>query len=83
MCAILENFQTPEGVRVPEPLRKYIPGEPDFLPFVQEIPETSMSVKNKSKSEKGAKQKTTAGGVAGAVGAAVQEVADKLKEAKV
>ncbi len=24
--AILENFQTDEGVRIPEPLRKYLPG---------------------------------------------------------
>lgn len=26
MCAILENYQTPEGVNIPEPLRKYLPG---------------------------------------------------------
>jgi seryl-tRNA synthetase len=36
LCCILENYQTPEGFVVPEVLRKYIPGEPDFLPFVKE-----------------------------------------------
>ncbi|KAF1998862.1 seryl-tRNA synthetase [Amniculicola lignicola CBS 123094] len=36
LCCILENFQTPEGFKVPEVLRKYIPGQPDFLPFVKE-----------------------------------------------
>ncbi|KAM7221752.1 serine--tRNA ligase, cytoplasmic [Rhypophila decipiens] len=33
ICAILENFQTDEGVKIPEPLRKYLPGAPDFLPY--------------------------------------------------
>ncbi|EUC47219.1 hypothetical protein COCMIDRAFT_90656 [Bipolaris oryzae ATCC 44560] len=36
LCCILENYQTPEGFVVPEVLRKYIPGQPDFLPFVKE-----------------------------------------------
>ncbi|CCC13235.1 hypothetical protein SMACR_07013 [Sordaria macrospora] len=36
ICAILENFQTPEGVKVPEPLRKYLPGAPEFIPFAPE-----------------------------------------------
>ncbi|KAK4203677.1 hypothetical protein QBC40DRAFT_274231 [Triangularia verruculosa] len=33
ICAILENFQTEDGVKIPEPLRKYLPGAPDFIPF--------------------------------------------------
>ncbi|KAH6626359.1 hypothetical protein B0J18DRAFT_138999 [Chaetomium sp. MPI-SDFR-AT-0129] len=33
ICAILENFQTEEGVNIPEPLRKYLPGAPEFIPF--------------------------------------------------
>jgi seryl-tRNA synthetase len=36
LCCILENYQTPEGFNVPEVLRKYIPGQPEFLPFVKE-----------------------------------------------
>ncbi|KAG7289010.1 hypothetical protein NEMBOFW57_005371 [Staphylotrichum longicolle] len=35
LCAILENFQTEEGVNIPEPLRKYLPGAPAFIPFPQ------------------------------------------------
>ncbi|KAL2197568.1 hypothetical protein P885DRAFT_68694 [Corynascus similis CBS 632.67] len=38
ICAILENFQTEDGVRIPEPLRKYLPGAPDFLPFAKTTP---------------------------------------------
>ncbi|KAF2715271.1 serine-tRNA ligase [Pleomassaria siparia CBS 279.74] len=36
LCCILENYQTPEGFNVPKVLQKYIPGQPDFLPFVKE-----------------------------------------------
>ena len=36
LCCILENYQTPDGFNVPEVLRKYIPGQPEFLPFVKE-----------------------------------------------
>jgi seryl-tRNA synthetase len=36
LCCVLENYQTPEGFNVPEVLRKYIPGQPEFLPFVKE-----------------------------------------------
>ncbi|KAK3378177.1 hypothetical protein B0H63DRAFT_479087 [Podospora didyma] len=33
ICAILENFQTEEGINIPEPLQKYLPGAPAFIPF--------------------------------------------------
>ncbi|KAF2205816.1 serine-tRNA ligase [Delitschia confertaspora ATCC 74209] len=36
LCCLLENFQTPEGFNVPKVLQKYIPGQPEFLPFVKE-----------------------------------------------
>ncbi|ORX91470.1 hypothetical protein BCR34DRAFT_581444 [Clohesyomyces aquaticus] len=36
LCCLLENFQTPEGFNVPKVLQKYIPGQPEFLPFVAE-----------------------------------------------
>lgn len=32
LCCILENYQTPEGVRVPEALQPFMPGI-DFIPF--------------------------------------------------
>ena len=47
LCCILENYQTEDGVIVPEVLRKYLPGEPDFLPFVKELPKNSTSNKKK------------------------------------
>lgn len=48
---------------VPEPLRKYIPGAPEFLPYTKELPKdtTSQKVKGKqqpSKSVKGTEEAT-------------------------
>ncbi|CAG8732654.1 13999_t:CDS:2 [Dentiscutata erythropus] len=37
LCCILENYQTPEGVIIPEKLRPYMDGR-DFLPFVRPLP---------------------------------------------
>ncbi|CAG8445911.1 5389_t:CDS:2 [Diversispora eburnea] len=37
LCCILENYQTTEGVIIPEPLRPYMDGR-DFLPFVKSLP---------------------------------------------
>lgn len=34
---------------VPEPLRKYIPGAPEFLPFTKELPKDTTSQKAKGK----------------------------------
>ncbi|KAF2731222.1 seryl-tRNA synthetase [Polyplosphaeria fusca] len=36
LCCLLENCQTPEGVVVPEVLRDYIKGRPDFIPYTKE-----------------------------------------------
>lgn len=47
LCCILENYQTEDGLMVPEVLRKYIPGEPEFLPYVKELPKNSTSNKKK------------------------------------
>lgn len=63
-----------QGLRVPEPLRKYIPGAPDFIPFTKELPKDTTSAKAKAKGEKGAKQKVAA------AGAAVAEAGEKLKD---
>lgn len=49
LCCILENYQTEDGFVVPEPLRKYIPGAPEFLPFTKELPKDSTSQKSKGK----------------------------------
>ena len=48
---MLENYQTPDGLNVPEVLRKYIPGQPEFLPFVKELPKDSTSLKAKGKAD--------------------------------
>lgn len=32
ICCILENYQTPEGVRIPEELQPFMGGK-DFIPF--------------------------------------------------
>ncbi|KAI0442400.1 seryl-tRNA synthetase [Xylaria telfairii] len=37
LCCVLENYQTADGIVVPEVLRKYIPGQRDFLPFTKEL----------------------------------------------
>ncbi|OAA64624.1 seryl-tRNA synthetase [Niveomyces insectorum RCEF 264] len=80
MCAILENYQTPDGIRIPEPLRKYLPGAPDFLPFTKELPKdsTSQKIKAKAGGDKAAKQPK-----AQAVAAKVSDAADKLKNVTV
>ncbi|KAK3113688.1 Cytosolic seryl-tRNA synthetase [Teratosphaeriaceae sp. CCFEE 6253] len=51
LCCVLENYQKEDGVTVPEVLRKYIPGEPEFLPYVKELPKDSTSLKAKGKAE--------------------------------
>ncbi|ESX01274.1 hypothetical protein KL918_002916 [Ogataea parapolymorpha] len=45
LCCVLENYQTDDGLVVPKVLRKYIPGEPEFIPFVNELPKNSTSAK--------------------------------------
>lgn len=37
LCCILENYQTDDGLVVPEVLRKYLPGQPEFLPYQCEL----------------------------------------------
>jgi len=37
LCCLVENYQTPEGLRIPEVLRPYMQGR-DFLPWVKELP---------------------------------------------
>ncbi|KAI5959595.1 SES1 [Candida pseudojiufengensis] len=49
ICCILENYQKEDGLVVPEVLRKYIPGEPEFIPYVKELPKNSTSTKRAAK----------------------------------
>lgn len=51
MCCVLENYQTEDGFIVPEVLRKFIPGQPEFLPFVKEAeqPGKALPVREKQK----------------------------------
>jgi len=47
LCCIVENYQTPEGLRIPEVLRPYMQGR-DFIPFVKDdLPKNSVSAKKK------------------------------------
>ena len=38
-----------QGIVVPEVLRKYIPGAPEFLPFTKDLPKDTTSQKIKAK----------------------------------
>lgn len=49
LCCVLENYQREDGIEVPSVLRKYIPGQPEFLPYVKELPKDSTSLKAKGK----------------------------------
>ncbi|EFW22822.1 Cytosolic seryl-tRNA synthetase [Coccidioides posadasii str. Silveira] len=49
LCCILENYQQEDGIIVPEVLRKYIPGQPEFLPYTKELPKDTTSQKTKAK----------------------------------
>jgi len=51
LCCIMENFQTPEGMNVPEALRKYIPGAPEFIPFSKELAFNSTSMRRRKPRE--------------------------------
>jgi len=56
ICAILETHQTETGIKVPEPLKKYLPAKfQDEIPFVKPAPidlELAAAEKQKGKKEK-------------------------------
>mmetsp|Transcript_21929 Transcript_21929/g.36251 ORF Transcript_21929/g.36251 Transcript_21929/m.36251 type:complete len:481 (-) Transcript_21929:150-1592(-) len=51
ICAILENYQTEDGVKVPDVLKPYMGGM-DFMPFVRGPMELSKGEKGKNKNKK-------------------------------
>lgn len=53
LCCLMENYQTEEGMDIPEPLRKYIPGAPGFIPFTKELPKNTTSAKRGAGKTKG------------------------------
>lgn len=50
ICAILENYQTEEGIQIPEVLQPYMGGK-NFIPFVFKEMPISKGEKGKKKSE--------------------------------
>lgn len=78
LCCLLENFQTEEGFNVPEPLRKYLPGAPEFIPFSKELPKDTTSQKSKGKAAGTATKPKVA-----PVGGGPTEAGEKLKDLKV
>ncbi|KAI9887768.1 MAG: Cytosolic seryl-tRNA synthetase [Watsoniomyces obsoletus] len=54
LCAIMENYQTEEGLRIPDVLRPYLKNAPEFYEYTKELPKDSTSLKIKGKAtEKG------------------------------
>ncbi|KAL8843092.1 MAG: hypothetical protein Q9170_000222 [Blastenia crenularia] len=49
LCCVLENYQRDSGIEVPEVLRKYIPGAPEFIEYSKELPKDSTSQRAKGK----------------------------------
>ncbi|XP_076313605.1 seryl-tRNA synthetase isoform X2 [Tachypleus tridentatus] len=59
ICAILENYQTDTGVKVPQALKPYLPSEyQDEIPFVKLAPIDEAETKKKKKQREGMKKKT-------------------------
>lgn len=46
LCCIVENWQTPEGLKIPPPLQRYMQDR-EFLPWVRELPKGTTSSKKK------------------------------------
>ncbi|WWC59140.1 serine-tRNA ligase [Kwoniella dejecticola CBS 10117] len=46
LCCVVENYQTPEGLRIPKVLQPYMQGR-DFLPYTAELPKGTTSQKQK------------------------------------
>ena len=53
LCCLLENYQREDGVEIPEVLRRFMPEDlqDGLLPYVNELPKDSTSLKAKGKAE--------------------------------
>lgn len=49
LCCVIENYQAADGMRVPEVLRKWMPGGLDFIPNTKELPKNTTSNRVKGK----------------------------------
>lgn len=56
MCCILENYQTPEGVRVPAVLQPFMGGK-DFLPYNKKATDAFFERKQKEEVKEQKKKK--------------------------
>lgn len=72
-----------QGLMVPEVLRKYIPGNPEFIPFSKELPKDTTSAKVKAKADKGAKPKVTPAPADAGQSGPVAEATEKLEKTSV
>jgi len=59
ICAILENYQTEEGVTVPDVLRQYMPPQYNqLIKFVKSAPIEEPATKKQQKQQAGQAKKT-------------------------
>ncbi|XP_069731872.1 serine--tRNA ligase, cytoplasmic isoform X1 [Phaenicophaeus curvirostris] len=62
ICAILENYQTEEGIRVPEKLQGFMPPDlRELIPFVRPAPIEQELSKKQKKQQEGGKKKAGGG----------------------
>ncbi|NWS78726.1 SYSC protein, partial [Crotophaga sulcirostris] len=62
ICAILENYQTEEGIRIPEKLRDFMPPDlRELIPFVRPAPIEQELSKKQKKQQEGGKKKVGGG----------------------
>uniref|UniRef100_A0A8C9MXZ1 Serine--tRNA ligase, cytoplasmic n=2 Tax=Serinus canaria TaxID=9135 RepID=A0A8C9MXZ1_SERCA len=62
ICAILENHQTPEGIRIPEKLQNFMPPDlRELIPFIKPAPIEQELSKKKKQQEGGGKKKAGGG----------------------
>ena len=62
ICAIVENYQTEEGVRIPPVLKPYMPpGLDEFVKFVKPAPIDESTSKKQKKQAAGIKGKENEG----------------------
>ncbi|KAJ9103097.1 hypothetical protein QFC21_002519 [Naganishia friedmannii] len=46
LCCVVENYQTPDGLRIPKVLQPYMQGR-DFIPYTKDLPKDTTSAKRK------------------------------------